>query len=233
MIDSSGSTRRIKHLSGEQHSIMLWDRLIVSKDRLFSFYRQRHEGPAPRNLGYYAASWLAALAVLALFAFINFHVLKPTDVSGTLLGGMFGALFNLSYWVFGVSGLCALALFRLSGWHITWALAGLLQVGISVLWRIQYWQAFERHEQMFSPGLGELYVSMLVGAGLAAIGIVKYRQAGPYPIASRPSKVKTVVALLLVVLYLVLPLHFNLRTPLPDCAFGPNGQQLTLCLENE
>jgi hypothetical protein len=87
-------------------------------------------------------------------------------------------------------------------------------VGISALWRIQYWQAYERHEQMLSPGLGELYVSMLVGAGLAAIGIVKYRQAGPYP-DSIPTKqgLKQSFALLLVVLYLVLPLHFNFTYP--------------------
>ena len=212
--------------------MMLWDRSIVSKEKLFSFSRQRHDRPTPRLLGYYVVSWLAATAVLAWFAFINFHVLKPTDVSGTLLGGMFGTLFNLSYWFFGAFGLGSLALFRLPGWHIAWIVAGLLQVGISVLWRIYYWQAFEREDQLLSPGLGELYVSMLVGAGLAAIGLVNYRRVGRHPIASYPSKVKTVVALLLVLLYLVLPLYFSLRTPLPDCAFGPNGQQLTLCLEN-
>lgn len=205
----------------------------MSKDRLFSFYRQRHDGPTPRLLGYYAASWLAVAGVLALFAFINFHVLRPTDVSGTLLGGMFGTLFNLSYWFFGAFGLGSLALFRLPGWRIAWVVAGLLQVGISVLWRIHYWQAFEREDQVLSPGLGELYVSMLVGASLAAIGIVNYRQLRCHPIAFHPSKVKTVVAWLLVVLYVVLPLYFSLRTPLPDCAFGPDGQQLTLCLDNE
>nr|WP_276614007.1 hypothetical protein [Pectobacterium aquaticum] len=186
--------------------------------------------PTLKRVIYYAASWLAVSAILTLFALINFYTLKPTDVGGTLFGGMFSAMFDLIYWSCAASGFCFLALFRLSGWRVAWVLAGLVQIGIGALWRIQYWQDYESDELILSPMPGELYVSMLVGAGMAAIGIVKYRHARRNPVAPRPSYAKAVAALLLIALYFALPLHFYLREPLPYCAFSPSGQQLTVCL---
>nr|WP_306417470.1 hypothetical protein [Pectobacterium jejuense] len=186
--------------------------------------------PILKQVIYYAASWLAVSAILTLFALINFYTLKPTDVGGTLFGGMFSAMFDLIYWSCAASGFCFLALFRLSGWRVAWILAGLVQIGISALWRIQYWQDYENEELILSPMPGELYVSMLVGACMAAIGIVKYRHARRNPVAQSSTYAKAVAALLLVALYLVLPLHLYLREPLPYCAFSPDGQQLSVCL---
>nr|WP_240355186.1 hypothetical protein [Pectobacterium brasiliense] len=186
--------------------------------------------PTLKRVIYYATSWLAVSAILSLFALINFYTLKPTDVGGTLFGGMFSAMFDLIYWSCAASGFCFLALFQLSGWRVAWILAGLVQIGISALWRIQYWQEYENDNVMLSPMPGELYVSMLVGVGMAAIGIVKYRHAQRNPVAQHPTYAKTVAALLLVALYLVLPLHLYLREPLPYCAFSPDGQQLSICL---
>nr|WP_235776384.1 hypothetical protein [Pectobacterium carotovorum] len=186
--------------------------------------------PTLKRVIYYAASWLAVSAILTLFALINFYTLKPTDVGGTLFGGMFSAMFDLIYWSCAASGFCFLALFRLSGWRVAWILAGLVQIGISALWRIQYWQEYENDNVILSPMPGELYVSMLVGAGMAAIGIVKYRHAQRNPVAQRPTYAKAVAALLLIALYLALPLHLYLREPLPYCAFSPDGQQLSICL---
>lgn len=206
----------------------------MSKNGLASFYRQAHGLPILKRVIYYAASWLAVSAILTLFALINFYTLKPTDVGGTLFGGMFSAMFDLIYWSCAASGFCFLALFRLSGWRVAWILAGLVQIGISALWRIQYWQDYESEELILSPMPGELYVSMLVGAGMAAIGIVKYRHARRNPAAPRPTYAKAVAALLLVALYFALPLHLYLREPLPYCAFSPDGQQLSICLgEND
>lgn len=202
----------------------------MSKNGLVDFYRQTHGLPAFRRVIYYAASWFAASAILTLFAFINYSTLKPTDVGGTLFGGMFSAMFDLIYWSFAASGFCFLALFRLSGWRVAWVLAGLVQIGISALWRVQYWQEYENDNLILSPMPGELYVSMLVGAGMAAIGIVKYRHARRNPIAPRPTYAKAIAALLLVALYLAFPLHLYLREPLPYCAFSPDGQQLSICL---
>lgn len=186
--------------------------------------------PTLKRVIYYAASWLAVSAILTLFALVNFYTLKPTDVGGTLFGGMFSAMFDLIYWSCAASGFCFLALFRLSGWRVAWILAGLVQIGISALWRIQYWQEYENDNLILSPMPGELYVSMLVGAGMAAIGIVKYRHAQRNPVAQRPTYAKAIAALLLVALYLALPLHLYLREPLPYCAFSPDGQQLSICL---
>nr|WP_240343456.1 hypothetical protein [Pectobacterium brasiliense] len=186
--------------------------------------------PTLKRVIYYAASWLAVSAILTLFALVNFYTLKPTDVGGTLFGGMFSAMFDLIYWSCAASGFCFLALFRLSGWRVAWILAGLVQIGISALWRIQYWQEYENDNLILSPMPGELYVSMLVGAGMAAIGIVKYRHARRSTVAQRPTYAKAVAALLLVALYLALPLHLYLREPLPYCAFSPDGQQLSICL---
>lgn len=206
----------------------------MSKNGLASFYRQAHGLPILKRVIYYAASWLAVSAILTLFALINFYTLKPTDVGGTLFGGMFSAMFDLIYWSCAASGFCFLALFRLSGWRVAWILAGLVQIGISALWRIQYWQDYENDNVILSPMPGELYVSMLVGAGMAAIGIVKYRHARRNPAAQRPTYAKAVAALLLIALYLALPLHLYLREPLPYCAFSPDGQQLSICLgEND
>ncbi|MBB1526636.1 hypothetical protein H4Q82_09040 [Pectobacterium carotovorum subsp. carotovorum] len=202
----------------------------MSKNGLASFYRQAHSLPTLKRVIYYAASWLAVSAILTLFALINFYTLKPTDVGGTLFGGMFSAMFDLIYWSCAASGFCFLALFRLSGWRVAWILAGLVQIGISALWRIQYWQEYENDNVILSPMPGELYVSMLVGAGMAAIGIVKYRHAQRNPVAQRPTYAKAVAALLLIALYLALPLHLYLREPLPYCAFSPDGQQLSICL---
>ncbi|MBL0906558.1 hypothetical protein G5645_00980 [Pectobacterium carotovorum] len=202
----------------------------MSKNGLASFYRQDHGLPTLKRVIYYAASWLAVSAILTLFALINFYTLKPTDVGGTLFGGMFSAMFDLIYWSCAASGFCFLALFRLSGWRVAWILAGLVQIGISALWRIQYWQDYENDNVILSPMPGELYVSMLVGAGMAAIGIVKYRHALRNPVAQRPTYAKAVAALLLIALYLALPLHLYLREPLPYCAFSPDGQQLSICL---
>ncbi|MBA0178361.1 hypothetical protein [Pectobacterium carotovorum] len=206
----------------------------MSKNGLASFYRQDHGLPTLKRVIYYAASWLAVSAILTLFALINFYTLKPTDIGGTLFGGMFSAMFDLIYWSCAASGFCFLALFRLSGWRVAWILAGLVQIGISALWRIQYWQDYENDNVILSPMPGELYVSMLVGAGMAAIGIVKYRHALRNPVAQRPTYAKAVAALLLIALYLALPLHLYLREPLPYCAFSPDGQQLSICLgEND
>ncbi|MBA0166822.1 hypothetical protein [Pectobacterium sp. CFBP8739] len=205
----------------------------MSKNGLTDFYRQAHSLPAFREVIYYAASWLAVSAILALFAFINFSTLKPTDVGGTLFGGMFSAMFDLIYWSCAASGFCFLALFRLSGWRVAWVLAGLVQIGISALWRVQYWQEYENDNLILSPTPGELYVSMLVGAGMAAIGIVKYRHARRNSVATHPTYAKAVAALLLIALYLAIPLHLYLREPLPYCAFSPDGQQLTACLGEE
>ncbi|MHC3492467.1 hypothetical protein ACYDMH_17360 [Pectobacterium brasiliense] len=202
----------------------------MSKNEPAGFYRQAHGLPTLKRVIYYAASWLAVSAILTLFALINFYTLKPTDVGGTLFGGMFSAMFDLVYWSCAASGFCFLALFRLSGWRVAWILAGLVQIGISALWRIQYWQEYENDNLILSPMPGELYVSMLVGAGMAAIGIVKYRHAQRNPVAQRPTYAKAVAALLLVALYLALPLHLYLREPLPYCAFSPDGQQLSICL---
>ncbi|WCG83739.1 hypothetical protein [Pectobacterium sp. A5351] len=204
----------------------------MSKNGLAGFYRQAHGLLVFRRVIYYAASWLAAAAILTLFALINFYTLEPTDVGGTLFGGMFSAIFDLIYWSFAASGFCFLALFQLSGWRVAWILAGLVQIGISALWRIQYWQEYENDNVILSPMPGELYVSILVGVGMAAIGIVKYRHARRNPVAPRPTYAKAVAALLLIALYLALPLHLYLREPLPYCAFSPNGQQLSLCLGN-
>ncbi|KHS68985.1 hypothetical protein RC77_08200 [Pectobacterium brasiliense] len=202
----------------------------MSKNVPAGFYRQAHGLPTLKRVIYYAASWLAVSAILTLFALVNFYTLKPTDVGGTLFGGMFSAMFDLIYWSCAASGFCFLALFRLSGWRVAWILAGLVQIGISALWRIQYWQEYENDNLILSPMPGELYVSMLVGAGMAAIGIVKYRHAQRNPVAQRPTYAKAVAALLLVALYLALPLHLYLREPLPYCAFSPDGQQLSICL---
>lgn len=202
----------------------------MSKNEPAGFYRQAHGLPTLKQVIYYAASWLAVSAILTLFALVNFYTLKPTDVGGTLFGGMFSAMFDLIYWSCAASGFCFLALFRLSGWRVAWILAGLVQIGISALWRIQYWQEYENDNLILSPMPGELYVSMLVGAGMAAIGIVKYRHAQRNPVAQRPTYAKAVAALLLVALYLALPLHLYLREPLPYCAFSPDGQQLSICL---
>ncbi|MDY4383282.1 MULTISPECIES: hypothetical protein [Pectobacterium] len=202
----------------------------MSKNEPAGFYRQAHGLPTLKRVIYYAASWLAVSAILTLFALVNFYTLKPTDVGGTLFGGMFSAMFDLIYWSCAASGFCFLALFRLSGWRVAWILAGLVQIGISALWRIQYWQEYENDNLILSPMPGELYVSMLVGAGMAAIGIVKYRHAQRNPVAQRPTYAKAVAALLLVALYLALPLHLYLREPLPYCAFSPDGQQLSICL---
>ncbi|GKV94595.1 hypothetical protein H2Y56_08685 [Pectobacterium aroidearum] len=202
----------------------------MSKNEPAGFYRQAHGLPTLKRVIYYTASWLAVAAILTLFALINYFTLKPTDVGGTLFGGMFSAMFDLIYWSFAASGFCFLALFRLSGWRVAWILAGLLQIGISALWRIQYWQEYENDNLILSPMPGELYVSMLVGAGMAAIGIVKYRHARRNPIAPRPTYAKAVAALLLIMLYLALPLHLYQREPLPYCAFSPDGQQLSICL---
>ncbi|MBN3345027.1 hypothetical protein H5A44_21725 [Pectobacterium brasiliense] len=202
----------------------------MSKNGPAGFYRQAHGLPTLKRVIYYAASWLAVSAILTLFALVNFYTLKPTDVGGTLFGGMFSAMFDLIYWSCAASGFCFLALFRLSGWRVAWILAGLVQIGISALWRIQYWQEYENDNLILSPMPGELYVSMLVGAGMAAIGIVKYRHAQRNPVAQRPTYAKAVAALLLVALYLALPLHLYLREPLPYCAFSPDGQQLSICL---
>ncbi|MDY4376785.1 hypothetical protein SOV92_02825 [Pectobacterium brasiliense] len=202
----------------------------MSKNKPAGFYRQAHGLPTLKRVIYSAASWLAVSAILALFALVNFYTLKPTDVGGTLFGGMFSAMFDLIYWSCAASGFCFLALFRLSGWRVAWTLAGLVQIGISALWRIQYWQEYENDNLILSPMPGELYVSMLVGAGMAAIGIVKYRHAQRNPVAQRPTYAKAVAALLLVALYLALPLHLYLREPLPYCAFSPDGQQLSICL---
>ncbi|MBN3162191.1 hypothetical protein [Pectobacterium brasiliense] len=202
----------------------------MSKNVPAGFYRQAHGLPTLKRVIYYAASWLAVSAILTLFALVNFYTLKPTDVGGTLFGGMFSAMFDLIYWSCAASGFCFLALFRLSGWRVAWILAGLVQIGISALWRIQYWQEYENDNLILSPMPGELYVSMLVGAGMAAIGIVKYRHARRSTVAQRPTYAKAVAALLLVALYLALPLHLYLREPLPYCAFSPDGQQLSICL---
>ncbi|AYH02779.1 hypothetical protein F6Q07_10960 [Pectobacterium parmentieri] len=194
---------------------------------------------------YYAASWLAASAILTLFALINFYTLEPTDVGGTLFGGMFGAIFDLIYWSCAALGFCFLALFRLSGWRVALILAGLVQIGISALWRIQYWQDYENEELILSPTPGELHVSILVGVAMTTIGIVKYRHAQhnsrPHsPVRSKTVTqktlstntitAKTIAAFVLIALYLVLPLHLYLREPLPYCAFSPSGQQLSICL---
>ncbi|TKY83305.1 hypothetical protein R0L47_14640 [Pectobacterium polonicum] len=202
----------------------------MSKNGLIGFYRQATGLPTFRLVIYYAASWLAASAILTLFALINFYTLKPTDVGGTLFGGMFGAIFDLIYWSCAALGFCFLALFRLSGWRVTLVLAGLVQIGISALWRIQYWQDYENEELILSPTPGELHVSILVGMAMTTIGIVKYRHAQRNSIAPRPTYPKAIAALLLVALYLVLPLHLYLREPLPYCAFSPDGQQLSICL---
>ncbi|MDC9820094.1 hypothetical protein ABRQ07_16045 [Pectobacterium polonicum] len=202
----------------------------MSKNGLIGFYRQATGLPTFRLVIYYAASWLAASAILTLFALINFYTLKPTDVGGTLFGGMFGAIFDLIYWSCAALGFCFLALFRLSGWRVALVLAGLVQIGISALWRIQYWQDYENEELILSPTPGELHVSILVGIVMATIGIVKYRHAQRNSIAPRPTYPKAIAALLLVALYLVLPLHLYLREPLPYCAFSPDGQQLSICL---
>ncbi|MEQ9844567.1 hypothetical protein [Pectobacterium brasiliense] len=202
----------------------------MSKNGPAGFYRQAHGLPTLKRVIYYAASWLAVSAILTLFALVNFYTLKPTDVGGTLFGGMFSAMFDLIYWSCAASGFCFLALFRLSGWRVAWVLAGLVQIGISALWRIQYWQDYESEELILSPMPGELYVSMLVGACMAAIGIVKYRHARRNPVAPRPTYAKAAAALLLIALYLALPLHLYLREPLPYCAFSPDGQQLSVCL---
>ncbi|WP_047710019.1 hypothetical protein [Pectobacterium atrosepticum] len=212
----------------------------MSKNGLMGFSRQATGLPTFRLAIYYTASWLAVSAILTLFALINFYTLKPTDVGGTLFGGMFGAIFDLIYWSCAASGFCFLALFKLSGWRIAWILAGLVQIGISVLWRIQYWQAYENEELILSPTTGELYVSMLVGVAMTTIGVVKYRHAQHDPIDPRSTQTKTVAtktistktitAFVLIALYLALPLYLYLREPLPYCAFSPSGQQLTVCL---
>lgn len=182
---------------------------------------------------YYAASWFAALSILIIFTLTDFYTMRPIDISGTLFGGQMGYMLKISLLHTALSGFVLLGLFRLSGWRIAWIIAGLLQIGIAVYWRVCYWNEYGDPQVILSPESGDLYLSMLIGAGMAAFGAIKYIKARRIYRSTRPDSFpffRTLVALFLILIYAVWPIASYVHKPLPDCAYSPTGQQLTACL---
>ncbi|KHN50683.1 hypothetical protein [Pectobacterium fontis] len=182
---------------------------------------------------YHAASGLAALSVLVTFTLVDYYTMKPTDVSGTLLGGQMGFLLKISLLYTAISGFLWLGLFRLAGWRIVWMVAGLLQIGIALYWRIRYWHEYSDPEAMLSPDSSDLSLSMLIGIGMLTFGAWKYVKARRVQPTDRPASFpwfRTLAALFLILTYGVWPLTAYRHEPLPNCAFTPSGQQLSICL---
>ncbi|WP_242487260.1 hypothetical protein [Pseudomonas sp. TH15] len=110
---------------------------------------------------YQLICWLAVLALLAHIAFCDWVLLNPTDVGGTLMGGMNGLLFNAG-WLVATSGLLLTLLLRLPGSIYASIGAGLLTLGIGAWSLINY--PDNADQLIYSVSPGEIGSAMLTGA---------------------------------------------------------------------
>lgn len=180
---------------------------------------------------YQLICWLAVLALLAHIAFCDWVLLKPTDVGGTLMGGMNGLLFNAG-WLVATSGLLLTLLLRLPGSIYACIGAGLLTLGIGAWSLINY--PDDADQLIYSVSPGEIGSGMLTGAIFLTLGLFLRSRFKTTGRQSRSALVaKSVVASLIAILFIGAPIRIAWQVSLPNCAFNKQGQQLTICLGDD
>ena len=180
---------------------------------------------------YYPACWLAVLTLVLHSAFLDWKLLKPINVGGTLMGGMNDLVFA-GGWLLTTLALLLSMLLRLPGSIHACIVAGLLPLGIGTWWQVNY--PAESDELIYSISRGEIGSAMLTGGALLALGLfLRSRLKNNNP-ASRPVLIgQCVVALLIASVFIGAPLRIAMQRTLPNCAFNKDGQQLTVCLSDD
>lgn len=180
---------------------------------------------------YYPVCWLALLALILHSAFLDWKLLKPINVGGTLMGGMNDLVFA-GGWLLTTPVLLLSMLLRLPGSIHACIVAGLLPLGIGTWWQVNY--PDESDELIYSISRGEIGSAMLTGGALLALGLfLRSRLKNNNP-ASRPVLIgQFVVALLIASVFIGAPLRIAMQRALPNCAFNKDGQQLTVCLSDD
>lgn len=180
---------------------------------------------------YYPICWLAVLSLLAHIVFTDWVLLKPTDVGGTLMGGMNGLLFN-GGWLVATTGLLLTLILRLPGSIYACIGAGVFTLGIGTFWYVNY--PDNADQVIYSVSPHEIGRAMLTGAAFLAFGLFMRSRFKTTALPSRPLIVgQFVVAILIALFFVGAPIKIALQKPLPHCAFDKNGQQLTICLGDD
>ncbi|WP_339465669.1 MULTISPECIES: hypothetical protein [unclassified Pseudomonas] len=183
---------------------------------------------------YYPLCWLAALTLLLHSAFYDWNLMTPIDVGGTFMGGMGGQMF-VSAWVLTTVVLLISLLVRLPGSIHACIAAGLLPLGMGAWWLVNYPDDAEQRIYSISPH--EIGSAMLIGAGLMLFGLFLRSRLKKSHSSGQPSRFamigRSVVAVLIAVVFIGAPIKIATHLELPHCAFSKEGQQLTICLGDD
>lgn len=180
---------------------------------------------------YYLICWLAALSLLAHIVFTDWKLLKPTDIGGTLMGGMNGLVLN-GGWLMAVTGLLLTLILRAPGSVFACVGAGVSTLGIGSFCYLNY--PDNADQLIYSVSPDEIGRAMLTGAGFVALGLFLRPRFKTTALPPRPLLIgQIVVALLIALLFVGLPIKNALQKPLPSCAFDKQGHQLSICLGND
>ncbi|KAF1067372.1 MAG: hypothetical protein GAK45_01677 [Pseudomonas citronellolis] len=183
---------------------------------------------------YRPVSWLACAALLLCMLAVDWVLLTPREISGTLFGGFFATFFALLSWLCCNAGLCAALLVRLPGARITLLLAGTFGLLMSIWWRAHYPDDADGN-LTFSPSPGELGGSTLVFIAMIGLTILLQRRGYLRACSDEDALLpfRLFVAAALATFFLVLPLRLFLLVRLPPCSFSASGQQLSVCLGDD
>ena len=180
---------------------------------------------------YYPVCWLAALALILHIAFYDLYLMSPRDVGGTFMGGMNGPMYA-SAWMITTGALLLSLLLRLPGSIPACIAAGLLPLGIGTWWLINY--PDDAQQQIYSITPHEIGSAMFIGGALLALGLFLRSRLKKNRLASRPVLIgKTVVAILIAIVFIGAPIRIAMQRSLPNCAFDKDGHQLTICLSDD
>ncbi|MCK9802035.1 hypothetical protein M1B34_31350 [Pseudomonas sp. MAFF 302030] len=181
---------------------------------------------------YYCASALAICALVLGLGYINWDLIKPIDVGGTLFGGGMAAAAQLMGWAIVFTSLMLCLLLRLPGATLGSLVSGALLLGISAGWRLFYPDDFDGN-LLYSPTPREIDLMLMIGAALfyGSWVLWRRRRAMPRvkPVPGLMLALRTLVAACIAGCALFMTLKL-LQPPLPTCAFNKAGQQLSICL---
>ncbi|MFW9080128.1 hypothetical protein ACOI9X_12745 [Pseudomonas sp. P2757] len=180
---------------------------------------------------YYPICWLSVTVLVLHLAFYDWLLLTPTDVGGTLMGGMGGQMYA-SAWMITALGLLIAMLVRLPGSTVACMAAGAVQTGISIGWLVMYPDNAE--QVIYSTSQKGIVVAMLIGVAMFLAGFYLRawlkKRSTQKPLSRLKLVGKFAVAALLALIFIGVPVKIAQHRSLPHCAFDKNGMQLTICL---